>query len=132
MGLNESFNQVCGQIMMMDLIPSINVMLSMVTQDEKKKEVTSTLNPTETPMACVVQANNMNNFNKDRPTCAHFGVTDHIKENCFKLHGYPRIQETSKRQEWESKVTSFQVYTCLKLMLFNNSKSYLILILFLL
>lgn len=86
---NESFNQVCGQILLMDLLPSINVGFSMVTQDEKQREVTATLNPTETLIPCIVQANNSKVFKKDRPTCAHCGVVGNLKKKCFKLHEYP-------------------------------------------
>ncbi|CAI8602449.1 unnamed protein product [Vicia faba] len=73
----------------MDPLTSTNVVLLMVTQYEKKIEVTTTLNPTEIRMACMVQANNTNIFKKDRPTCGHCDVIGHLKEKCFKLHGYP-------------------------------------------
>ncbi|CAI8587462.1 unnamed protein product [Vicia faba] len=90
MRLNESFNQVRGQILLMDPLPSINVVLSMVTKYEKQIKITSSLNPTETPFACVFQDKNPKIFKKDKPTCAHYGVVGHLKEKCFKLHGYPR------------------------------------------
>lgn len=89
MGLNESIKQVCGQILLMNPLPSINLVLSMVTQDEKQREVTTILTPTETHIACVVQASNTRTFKKDRSTCAHYDVVGHLKEKCFKLHGYP-------------------------------------------
>lgn len=59
MGLNEYFNQVCVQILLMDPLRSINVVLSMVSQDEKQREVI-TLTPIESPVAFVVQGNTKN------------------------------------------------------------------------
>lgn len=88
MGLTKLFNRVRGQILLMCPLPSINVVLSMVTQDDKQREVTTTMPHTKTPMKCVVQ-NNSKNFKKERPTCANCGVIVHFKEKCFKLHGYP-------------------------------------------
>ncbi|KAI5427903.1 hypothetical protein KIW84_033072 [Lathyrus oleraceus] len=70
-------------------LPSINVVLSTVTQDKKQREATTTLNPTKTPITCVAQDNNSKIFKKDRSICAHCGVVGHLKEKCFKLHVYP-------------------------------------------
>ncbi|CAI8604514.1 unnamed protein product [Vicia faba] len=88
MGLNESFNQIRGQILLVDHLPYINVVLYMVIQYEKQRDVITTLNPTETPIACVVQTH-ITNLKKDRPNFAHCGVIGHLKEKCIKLHGYP-------------------------------------------
>jgi hypothetical protein len=42
MGLNESFSHVRGQILLMDPLPSINKIFSMVIQEERQREITST------------------------------------------------------------------------------------------
>jgi hypothetical protein len=42
MGLNESFSHVRGQILLMDPLPSINKIFSMVVQEERQREITST------------------------------------------------------------------------------------------
>jgi hypothetical protein len=39
MGLNESFSQVRGQILLMDPLPSINKVFSLVIQEERQREV---------------------------------------------------------------------------------------------
>lgn len=41
----------------MDPLPSINIVLAMFSQDEKQRELTATLPPTESPITCVVQSN---------------------------------------------------------------------------
>lgn len=71
----------------MDPLPSTNVVLLMVTQDEKQRELTS-LPHSEKPIACAVQAGSKN-YKKEKPTCAHCGMLDHLKEKCLKIHGYP-------------------------------------------
>lgn len=72
----------------MDPLPTINVVLSMVSQDEKQRELFATTTPSESPIACAVQGN-IKNFKKDRPTYAHCGGSGHAKEKCYKLYGYP-------------------------------------------
>jgi hypothetical protein len=42
MGLNEFFSHVRGQILLMDPLPSINKIFSMVVQEERQREITST------------------------------------------------------------------------------------------
>ncbi|KAI5395626.1 hypothetical protein KIW84_061971 [Lathyrus oleraceus] len=76
-GHNESFNQVHGQILLMDPLPSINVVLSMVSQYEKQREVI-TLAPIEVqgPEA-FPQANNVSDryaTNRDTPLDCYFYV----------------------------------------------------------
>jgi hypothetical protein len=55
MGLNESFSHIRGQILLMDPLPAINKVFSMVVQEEHQREITSTffasLNHTPAVMA---------------------------------------------------------------------------------
>lgn len=45
--------------------------------------------PTESQMACAVQAAKGKFTKKEIPTCSHCGVLGHIKEKCYKIHSYP-------------------------------------------
>jgi hypothetical protein len=44
MGLNDQFLIVCGQILLMEPLPPFNKVFSMILQDERQREVSSTKN----------------------------------------------------------------------------------------
>ncbi|KAH1226071.1 hypothetical protein GmHk_11G032829 [Glycine max] len=79
MGLNENFLNVRGQILLMGPLPSIN----------QHRQVDNSSLPTESQMACAVQAAKGKFTKKEIPTCSHCGVLGHIKEKCYKIHSYP-------------------------------------------
>jgi len=100
MGLNESFSHIRGQILLLDPLPPINKIFSMVMQEERQREITSTffapLN--HIPAAMVSkstpsyrpQGSRTQGFvRKERPLCTHCGLLGHTIERCYKLHGYP-------------------------------------------
>ncbi|XP_075095218.1 uncharacterized protein LOC142173512 [Nicotiana tabacum] len=60
MGLNDSYGQARGTILMMNPLPSINHAYSLVLQDESQKEVFS--NPLISPDSSSFMATNQNNF----------------------------------------------------------------------
>ncbi|KAL4602035.1 hypothetical protein ACB092_10G023900 [Castanea dentata] len=66
MGLNESYSQIKGQILLMEPLPTINKVYSLLIQEERKE------------------------FQRQRqPICTHCGKLGHVMEKCFKLHGFP-------------------------------------------
>ncbi|KAJ1423843.1 Retrovirus-related Pol polyprotein from transposon TNT 1-94 [Sesbania bispinosa] len=97
MGLNDSFSQIRGQILLSDPLPSIRSVFSLVFQEETQQEIVIT---SPSPLA---HSDNMsfavNNsqsatcksrFNKkERPKCAHRNMLGHTKDKCYKLVGYP-------------------------------------------
>ena len=113
MGLNESFIHVRGQILLMEPLPSINKVFSMIQADEKQRgagilplpsiESTALFSKAETPsilhqpidnnsLALFSRNDSVRQFQygkRDRPTCSHCGFKGHIAEKCYKLHGYP-------------------------------------------
>lgn len=103
MGLNESYTQIRGQILLMDPIPSISKVFSLISQEERQRSVGQHLdhkNNSES-MAFAVKGNRNNNqfirrernYKKDstreRPYCNHCNIQGHTKDRCYKLHGYP-------------------------------------------
>ncbi|XP_019091123.1 PREDICTED: uncharacterized protein LOC109128723 [Camelina sativa] len=110
MGLNDSYEATRSQILMIKPMPSIEHAFHMVTQDEWQKIITK---PTQTdgvvfqtfglptivvydvptyegPIDNVAYAvQNTYRPRKSRPLCTHCGMSGHVVQKCFKLHGYP-------------------------------------------
>ena len=70
MGLNETYAAVRGQILIMDLVPPLSKVFSLLLQDEKQRKVGATKKmqlDTATALASALVANNVKNFKKGRP-----------------------------------------------------------------
>nr|KYP60497.1 Retrovirus-related Pol polyprotein from transposon TNT 1-94 [Cajanus cajan] len=97
MGLNESFSQIRGQILLSDPLPSIGNVFSLVLQDEAQREISVTsslLMANSDNIAFTVNssqpATSRNRFTKkERPRCAHCDILGHTRDTCYKLVGYP-------------------------------------------
>ena len=105
-GLNETYSHVRGQILLMDPLPSINRVYSLLIQDESQRSIghstcayiISTTLATKSSTGTVGFGNTYGNNSgakgnknkgKERPVCSHCGVTGHTIEKSYKLHGYP-------------------------------------------
>ena len=108
MGLNDPYSQIKGQILLMDPLPSINKVYSLLIQEERQRSVGhgNFVHIESTTLAVKGSNPNFNsNFpgffgdsgvsggnnskGKERPLCTHCGKFRHIMEKCFKLHGFP-------------------------------------------
>lgn len=112
MGLNDSFSAVRAQILLTDPLPSLNKVFALIIQEERHREITvsslshesaalmtkSILNSSPTSphkfTALMTKSTSGPRFakppyRKDRPICSHCGVSGHIVEKCYKVHGYP-------------------------------------------
>jgi hypothetical protein len=118
MGLNESYAAVRGQILLMEPLPGINKVFSLIQNHEKQKGVGILPLPNGLPSvettALISRMDNgvnqtytypnvgpnalLSRFDdtrqpqyprKDKPTCTHCGFKGHTAEKCYKLHGYP-------------------------------------------
>ena len=108
MALNESYSHIKRQILLMEPLPTINKVYSLLIQEERKRSVGlgNYVHIESTTLA--VKGSNVNfnsNFpgffgnssvyggknskGKDRPICTHCGKLGHVMEKCFKLHGFP-------------------------------------------
>ena len=99
MGLNESYSHIRGQILLIDPLPSINKVFSLVIQEERQRLISSSsLSFNQNTTALVTRAisssrfaaaNKSFQFRKDRPICSHCGVSGHTVEKCYRVHGFP-------------------------------------------
>ncbi|XP_050136318.1 uncharacterized protein LOC126612060 [Malus sylvestris] len=96
MGLDDSYSAIRGQILLIQPLPSIRSVYSMLTQEEKQRGMAVGPGLVE-PAAMVVQTNRGNNGNhgKGRSSerkplhCSYCDKDHHVIETCWKLHGYP-------------------------------------------
>ena len=97
MGLNDSYAQIRGQILMMDPLPAINKVFSLVIQEERHRTVGYSYSGSHNsdPMTFGSNSNapagssGGSKTRRDRITCSYCGFQGHIKDKCYKLVGYP-------------------------------------------
>ncbi|XP_019096461.1 PREDICTED: uncharacterized protein LOC109130846 [Camelina sativa] len=110
MGLNDSYEATHRHILMIKPMPSIENAFHMVTEDERKQNIAkptrtdgvvfqtsgppttfvsdgSTYDGPADNMAYAVQ--NTYRPRQSLPLCTHCGMSGHVVQKCFKLHGYP-------------------------------------------
>ncbi|KAL4592837.1 hypothetical protein LXL04_005843 [Taraxacum kok-saghyz] len=94
MRLNSSYAQVRGQILLMDPIPNVNRIFSLIIQEERQNNIGNSQTSTLAFNTRVTQNNNggnknYKNFRKDSPYCTHCKRTGHTQDKCYRLHGFP-------------------------------------------
>lgn len=97
MGLNDSYAQIRGQILMMDPLPAINKVFSLVIQEERHRTVGYSYSGSHNsdPMTFGSNSNapagssGGSKTRRDRITCSYCGFQGHTKDKCYKLVGYP-------------------------------------------
>ena len=70
MGLNETYAAVRGQILIMDPVPPLSKVFSLLLQDEKQRKVGATKKmqlDTAATLASALVAKNVKDFKKGRP-----------------------------------------------------------------
>ena len=103
MGLNDSFSHIRGQILLMDPIPSVDKVYSLLIQEEKQRSIGHGSNNgpfvESTALAAKAFMHGSKTFKKgkERPTCSHCGLLGHTVEKCYKIHGYPPGYKTKAR-----------------------------------
>ncbi|XP_021894978.1 uncharacterized protein LOC110812498 [Carica papaya] len=86
MGLNPSYAAIRAQILMMESLPSILKVFSLVVQEERHRAIDFD--------ACAEAATRSASSvalaqDRRRPTCSHCGLGGHTVDRCYRLHGYP-------------------------------------------
>ena len=96
MGLNDSYSQINGQLLLMEPLPSTNKVYSLLIQEERHRNVGNSNGHIESTTLAVKGSNfnsvfsgGKNSKGKDRPICSHCGRLSDTMEKCFKLHGFP-------------------------------------------
>jgi len=104
-GLNEEYQGVASQVLLMDLMPPINRVFSMVMQQERKLQY-GVINVQSTPLddttSLVNAVNGQKQFGRGRGNSSYQGRgrgngryctfcerTNHTVDTCYKKHGYP-------------------------------------------
>ncbi|KAF5464205.1 hypothetical protein F2P56_014299 [Juglans regia] len=96
MGLNDKYSNVRDQIMMIDPIPSVNKVFSLIQLQEQHHQIISAFpNPESMALAthCRIQGHTLETCfkvgNAQVPSYTHCKQIGHVAEKCYKLHGYP-------------------------------------------
>ena len=98
MGLNDSFSQVRSQVLLMDPIPSLSKVYSLLIQEETQRSVPNSAfaKVDSTALAAKLTNEHLGSFlggavgkGKEKPTCTHYGKIGHTVDKCYKKHGFP-------------------------------------------
>ncbi|KAI9194995.1 hypothetical protein LWI28_010706 [Acer negundo] len=122
MGLNDSYSQVRGQLLLMDPFPPINRVFALISQEEHQRKVgvpTNNATDVSTTMAFAAKVNvpdrrsndgpGYRGQRKDRPYCTHCKIHGHTIDRCFKIHGYPSGYKPKPRDNSFSNMSSNSV-----------------------
>lgn len=88
MGLNDTFNIVRTNILMMSPLPNVRQAYSLVIQDETQRQMASESNDNFSIAAAAVQNRSNKSFNNTKDKyCEHCNRDGHTIENCqeFKI-----------------------------------------------
>ena len=104
MGLNDGYGHVISQILLIEPLPSLDKVCSLILQEEKRRNIGQSFNLIHLGDSAAMYVNNSRGFishqgqknggkggngKKDRLVCNYCGFTGHIANKCYKLHGYP-------------------------------------------
>ncbi|CAL9016300.1 unnamed protein product [Prunus brigantina] len=103
MGLNESYNAVRGQLLLMQSLPNVREAYNFVTQEEKQREIGNNSIAENFSVAAAVRnfknsnnkfsgnsfSHSSSNSNSEGLFCRYCKKDTHKIETCPKLHGYP-------------------------------------------
>ncbi|KAA8531693.1 hypothetical protein F0562_006590 [Nyssa sinensis] len=129
MRLDDSFSQVRGQLLLMDPMPPINRVFSLIVQEEQQMRTNPSSDSSNSigTMAFAVKidvaksggsgSQNSQNSNssasknqkRDRPYCTHCKILGHTVDRCNKIHVYPPRYKF--RSNNNSNVAAHQVST---------------------
>ncbi|KAL0396193.1 UNVERIFIED_CONTAM: hypothetical protein Scaly_0067700 [Sesamum calycinum] len=101
-GLNESYDNIRNQILVLDPLPNVNKAYSVVLRVERQREVNLGFAETGDNVAAMQVRNYENKgtgprnyikkkgpIDKRNLVCGHCNKPGHSKDTCFKIHGVP-------------------------------------------
>jgi len=100
MGLNDSFSYIMGKILLLEPLPPINKMFSLVLQDERQREASASVGYFTHNSAALLSKVSVaapsspahlakpQTLRKDKPLCSHCELLGHTVEKCYRLHGF--------------------------------------------
>lgn len=96
MALNDGYENMRGNVLAMDPLPPVNRAFHLVQQVEKQKQVTGNIQAEAESSALSVGKQTQGNWQKRetkeekmKKKCEHSLMRGHLKDQCFKLVGYP-------------------------------------------
>ncbi|KAE8686564.1 hypothetical protein F3Y22_tig00111059pilonHSYRG00292 [Hibiscus syriacus] len=101
MGLIESYAHIRGQILLMDPLPPISKVFSLIVQEEHQRNIQYSHPISEPTFA--VKSHPSTNTRKNRPLCSHCNLLGHTKDRCYKLIGCPPGYNS---KNWSSSTSS--------------------------
>lgn len=87
-GLNENFNMVKSQILLMKDLPTIDEVLSMVLEHERQNGLIPTEEESQ-PLVNSVDGKRRGKRNQSNKQCTFCGKDGHAVEVCYRKHEYP-------------------------------------------
>jgi hypothetical protein len=105
MGLNENYSHIRGKILLIDPLPSINKVFSLIVQEERQRMISSSSTSFNQNTTALLTrtipptrfAGNRSFYpRKDRSICSHCGVHSHTVEKCYRIHGFPPSYKFTK------------------------------------
>ncbi|XP_073025069.1 uncharacterized protein [Primulina eburnea] len=94
MGLNDSYGQIRSHILMMTHLPSVNQAYSIVIHEESTRQALASQPIAEIPTAAFYSSSTKKH---DLVKCENCQIQGHIKENFFRLIGYPPGHKLHKK-----------------------------------
>jgi hypothetical protein len=92
MGLNDSYSPIRDQIMLLDPIPTIARVFSIIQQQERQHQLTSNSTQYDAmafairkPSSFTTKFPSHSKYKKERTYCTHCKITRHTLETCFKV-----------------------------------------------
>ena len=94
MGLNNSYSHARAQILMNDPLPPMNIVFSLVIQEERQRGLSSynsSFVSSPNSAAFCVATSNYNSYEAkcDKSLCTNCGFLGHTVDKCYKIHEYP-------------------------------------------
>ncbi|TMW81216.1 hypothetical protein EJD97_011121, partial [Solanum chilense] len=122
MGLNESFNAIRGHILMMKPLPSASQAYSICMHEESQRQVHSNTQVSTDSTAFLASARSPQKWTPSKKNsenrrgqqsgvldgkrtdlyCRYCKKTNHVKDNCYKLIGYPPHYQFNKQKKGEN------------------------------
>ncbi|KEH22307.1 hypothetical protein MTR_7g039280 [Medicago truncatula] len=104
-GLNDQFSVVRTQVLLVDPLPSLNKVYSLVVQEESNNASITQLSVSEDTSIQVNATDNrksqggVKSFSQPKPTrfCTFCNCTNHTVDFCYMKHGYPNVNKPSPR-----------------------------------
>lgn len=81
-GLNDQYKNICSHVQLMDPIPPISIIFSLVVQQERQLSAT-------VPISNFHSLNNSHTAHPSNTLCSFCGKSGHFEAICFRKHGFP-------------------------------------------